>query len=96
MLEEHVRNKIISAISQKDENYKNIFPPVFFSILKEPLVVKKQKIPQKKALILSFLELESLRTLNNQEGTKPPCCKKHILLIFYNCMAGGFLTFGLL
>ena len=33
----------------------------FFNILKEPLLVKKQTIPQKTGLILSFLEMESLR-----------------------------------
>ena len=39
-----------------------MFPPAFFNILKEPLVVQKRMIPQKKALILSFfLEQESLR-----------------------------------
>ena len=37
-LEENFRDKIISSNSQNDENYKNIFPPVFFNILKEPLV----------------------------------------------------------
>ena len=31
-----------------------MFPPAFFNILKEPLVVQKRMIPQKKALILSF------------------------------------------
>ena len=51
-------SKIISAISQNDKNYKNIFPPDFFNILKEPLLVQKQKIPQQKALDLSYLELE--------------------------------------
>ena len=36
--------------------YFENFPPAFFIILKEPLIVQKQTIPQKKALILSFLE----------------------------------------
>ena len=76
-LEEIFRNKIISAISQNDENYKNIFPPAFFNILKEPLLVQKQTIPQKKALILSFLELESLRAWHYQEGSTPTCTKRH-------------------
>ena len=35
--------------------------PAFFNILKEPLLVQKQTIPEKTGLILSFLELESLR-----------------------------------
>ena len=75
-LEEDIRNKVISAISQNDENYKNIFPLVFFNILKEPLLVQKQIIPQKKALILSFLQLESLRAWHYQKGSTPTCRKK--------------------
>ena len=37
---------------------KNIFSPVFFNILKEPLLVQKQMIHQQKALDLSYLETE--------------------------------------
>ncbi len=50
--------KIIFAISQNDKNYKNIFSPAFFNILKEPLVVQKQMIHQQKAHDLSYLKLE--------------------------------------
>ena len=57
-LEENFRKKINSLISQNGQNYKNIFPPVFFNILQKPLVVQKQTIYQKKALDLSYLELE--------------------------------------
>ena len=46
---------IISAISHNDENYKNIFSPAFFNILKETLLVHKQTIPQQKALTISLL-----------------------------------------
>jgi hypothetical protein len=53
-LEENFQNMVISAISQNDENLKNIFPPAFSNILKEPLLVQKQTITQKKALILIF------------------------------------------
>ena len=53
-LEENFRIKIISAISQNGENYKNIFSPAFFNILKELLVVHKQILHQQKALDLSF------------------------------------------
>ena len=35
--------------------------PAFFNILKEPFLVQKQTILQKTGLILSFLQLESLR-----------------------------------
>ena len=75
-LEKIFQNTVISAISQNDENLKNIFPPAFFNILKEPLLVQKQTIPQKKALILSFLQLESLRAWHYQEGSTPTCRKK--------------------
>ena len=68
-LEEIFWNKIISAISQNGQNYKNIFLLAFFNILKESLVVQKKRIPQNKDLILSYLELESLRAWHNQEGT---------------------------
>ena len=80
--------KIISAISQNDENYKNIFPPAFFNILKGPLLLQKQTIPQKKALVLSVLTLESLRAWHHQEDATPPCPKRHILLIFYILVEG--------
>ena len=75
-LGENFRNKVISTISQNDENCKKIFPPVFFNILKEPLLVQKQTIPQQKALILSFLQLESLWACHYQEGSTPTCRKK--------------------
>ena len=39
---------------------QKIFLPGFFNILKEPLLVQKQTILQKKGLILSFLELKNL------------------------------------
>jgi hypothetical protein len=52
-------------------------PLAFFNILKEPLLVQKQMIPQKKALILSFLQMESLRGWHDQEGATPPCREKH-------------------
>jgi hypothetical protein len=54
---------------------KNIFSPAFFNIPKEPLVEQKQTIPQKKALIFSFLQLEKLRAWHYQGGTTLPCPK---------------------
>ena len=76
-LEENFRIKIISAISQYDENYKNIFSPAFFNILKKKtLLAQKQMVPQKKGLILSFWELESLRAQHYQEDSKPTWHKK--------------------
>jgi hypothetical protein len=75
-LEENFQNTVISAISQNDENLKNTFPPAFFNILKGPLLVQKQTIPQKKALILSFLQLESLRAWHYQKGSTSTCRKK--------------------
>ena len=56
MLEENFRNKIISSISQNYENYKKKYSLVFFNILKEPLLVQKQMLHQKKALDLSYME----------------------------------------
>ena len=44
------------------------FPSAFFNILKEPLLVQKQRIPQKKVLILSFLDIESLRGMALSRG----------------------------
>ena len=55
-LEENFRNKINSAFSQNDENYENIFPPAFFKILKEPLLLQRHTIHQQKAWDLSYLE----------------------------------------
>ena len=57
----------------KMKKIRNIFSLAFFNILKEPLVVQKQMIPQKKALIFSCLQLEKLRARYYQEGTIPPC-----------------------
>ena len=57
-LEENFGNQIIFAISQNDKNYRNIFSPAFFNILKEPLIVQKQKIHQRKAHDLRYLEPE--------------------------------------
>ena len=58
-LEENFRIKIISAISQNDENYENIFSPASFNILKELLLVQKQILHQQKDLDLIYLELEA-------------------------------------
>ena len=58
-LEENFRIKIISAISQNDKNYENIFSPASFNILKELLLVQKQILNQQKDLDLSYLELEA-------------------------------------
>ena len=55
---------------QNDEIYKKIFSPAFFNILKEPLLVQKQTIPQKKVLIPGFLELESLKAEVSEEILK--------------------------
>ena len=54
-LEENFRIKIISTISQNEENYKNIFSPASFNILKELLLVQKQTLHQQKGLDVSFI-----------------------------------------
>ena len=48
------------------------------------MLVLKQTIPQKKALILSFLKLDSLRAWHYQEGTTPyeNLCLPHAELCF--------------
>jgi hypothetical protein len=45
--------------------------------MKESLLLQKQTIPQKKALDLSFLQMEFLRAWHDQEGATPPCRDKH-------------------
>ena len=57
--------------------YFKKFPPAFFNILKEPLLVQKQRIHQQKALDLSFLETESLRGWHYQEDATPARREKH-------------------
>ena len=54
-----------------------MFPPAFFSILKEPILVQKQTIHQQKGLDLSFLETESLRAWHYQEDATPSRREKH-------------------
>jgi hypothetical protein len=50
---------------------------IFFTILKEPLLVQKQTIHQQKALDLSFLETENLRAWYYQEDATPARREKH-------------------
>ena len=88
-LEKFFQNKVISSISQNDENYKNIFPLAFFKILKKPLLVQKQTIPQKKGLILSFLELKSLRVWHFQEDSTPTCRIKTLKKSKFNRSKSG-------
>jgi hypothetical protein len=70
------QNDVISAISSKFLTYKKLFPPAFFNILKEPLLVQNQTISQKKGLILSFFQAGKLWYY--QEGSTPTFCKKGI------------------
>ena len=51
------------------------FSSSFFNALKEPLIVQKQTIPQKKKLRYSaFLQTESLRAWQDQESARHSCC----------------------
>ena len=59
MLEENFRIKIISVISQNDQNYENLFSPASFNNLKEQLLVQKQILDQQLPLDLSYLELKA-------------------------------------
>ena len=53
------------------------FPPAFFNILKEPLVVQKQTISQQKALDLSFNLTPWKWAWHCQEGATPARREKH-------------------
>ena len=57
-LEEKFRKILFPQFRQNDENYKNIFSPAIFNILKEPLLVQIQTLHQQKALDLSYLDLD--------------------------------------
>ena len=48
-LEEIFRIHVISAIFSKWQNLQKIFPPVFFNILEDPLLLQKQMIAQRHA-----------------------------------------------
>ena len=58
------------------------FPPAFFNILKEPLLVQKQTIHQQKALDFSFYLAHWKWAWHYQEGVTPSRREKHILLNF--------------
>ena len=58
------------------------FPPAFFNILKEPLLLQKLMIHQQKALNFSFNLAPWKWTWHYQEAVTPSRRKKHILLIF--------------
>jgi hypothetical protein len=58
MVEENFRKRLFPRFPKNDENYKKIFSPAFFNILKEPLQVQKQMLHRQKALDLTYLELE--------------------------------------
>jgi hypothetical protein len=61
----------------RKQSYFENFPPAFFNILKEPLVVEKQTIPQQKALDLSFSLAPLKWAWQYQEGATPSRCEKH-------------------
>ena len=54
-LEKIFQNTVISSISQNDKSYRNIFPPPFFSILKEPLIVRNKRYLKKRSDTQLFL-----------------------------------------
>ena len=67
-----VRYLLLSYTGRKSQ-FRKTFE---FKIWKKPMLVLKQTIHQKKTLIPSFLELESLRAWHYQEGTTPTCHRK--------------------
>ena len=68
-------------------------PLALFNILKEPLLLQKQMIYQRKALDLSFNLAPQKWAWHCQEGAKLTCREKHILLNFMG--AEGFWRFAL-
>ena len=82
-LEKKFQKRLFPRFPKIDENYKNLFSPAFFNMLKEPLLVQKQTIHQQKALDLSFNLTPWKWAWHYQEGATPPRREKHILLIFY-------------
>ena len=90
-LEENFRIKIISTISQNEENYENIFSQASFNILKQLLLVQKQTLHQQKGLDLSFYLASWKWAWHDREGATPPRREKHLLLIFYRCVEGFWL-----
>jgi hypothetical protein len=65
-------------------------PLAFFNILKEPLLVQKQTIPQKKVLVLSFFVAGKFKSVALSGGHHAPLPQKHILLNFMG--RGGFTS----
>ena len=58
---------------------RNIFPPAFFNILKEPLIVQRQMIHQQKAHDLSYLELEEQGRGTIRRVTRPLAAKAYFV-----------------
>ena len=54
-----------------------IYPPVFFNILKEPMLVQKQTIHQQKAHDLSYLEPEGKGRGMTRRGPRPFSAEGH-------------------
>ena len=58
-----------------------MFPPAFFNILKEPSIVQKQMIPQKKGLKLSFFAAEKLRAWHYQAHLQQKDIEKIVKIV---------------
>ena len=65
----------------------------FFNIAKEPMLVQKQTIPQKKALDLSFNLTSWKGAWHYQDGATPSRREKHILLNFMGAEGFWLLAF---
>ena len=91
-LEENFRKKLFLRFPKNDENYKKK-PLALFNILKEPLLVQKQTIHQRKALDLSFNLKPQKWAWHYQEGATPTRREKHILLNFMGAEGFWLLVF---
>ena len=64
-----------------------IYPPAFFNILKEPMLVQKQTIHQQNAHDLSFLELQG-QGRGTIRRMPHPLAVKAYFAEFYGCVFG--------
>ena len=91
-LEENFRKRLFPRFPKNDENYKKK-TLALFNILKEPSLVQKQTIHQRKALDLSFNLTPQKGAWHYQEGGTPTRRKKHILLNFMGVEGFWLLVF---
>ena len=100
-LEENFWKRLFLRFPKKDENYKKK-PLALFNLLKEPLLVQKQPIHQRKALDLSFNLTPQKWAWHYQGAATPSRREEHILLnfmgfwllVFYEISRTPFLSYS--